>query len=120
MLLSCLQGAVITLPTKRPKRTPQAKFEAGGGNKGEKIWGERSNRRVEGEKERKKERKREGEKRRNKMIDRLGGFRREVRRWMEKENTGDDREAGLGESVAMVSIIILLQSAGRTGDGRTF
>ena len=39
---------------------------------------------------------------------------------MEKENTGDDREAGLGESVAMVSIIILLQSAGRTGDGRTF
>ena len=59
MLLSCLQGAVITLPTKRPKRTPQAKFEAGGGNKGEK-YGVRDQ--IDGSRERKKERKKEREK----------------------------------------------------------
>ena len=105
---------MITLPTKRPKRPPKQSLKLGVGTR-EKVWGEGSNRRIEGEGEKEKVKSAAAT-----MIDRLGGFRREVRRWMEKENTGDDREAGLGESVAMVSIIILLQSAGRTGDGRTF
>lgn len=42
----------------------------------EKIWGERSNRRVEGERKTEREKVKSAAT----MIDRLGGFRREVRR----------------------------------------
>ena len=85
---SCLQGVVITLPTKRPKRPPKQSLKLGVGTR-EKVWGEGSNRRIEGEGEKEKVKSAAAT-----MIDRLGGFRREVRRWMEKGNTGDDREAG--------------------------
>ena len=87
---SCLQGVVITLPTKRPKRPPKQSLKLGVGTR-EKVWGEGSNRRIEGEGEGEKEKVKSAA---ATMIDRLGGFRREVRRWMEKGNTGDDREAG--------------------------
>lgn len=79
---------MITLPTKRPKRPPKQSLKLGVGTR-EKVWGEGSNRRIEGEGEKEKVKSAAAT-----MIDRLGGFRREVRRWMEKGNTGDDREAG--------------------------
>ena len=78
---------MITLPTKRPKRPPKQSLKLGVGTR-EKVWGERSNRRIEGEGGKEKVKSAAT------MIDRLGGFRREVRRRMENGNTGDDREAG--------------------------